>query len=236
MPTFPDVEPQEPLEQLFDDVWRVHGSVQFKPLVRIGRNMVVLRDGDELTLVNSVRLNAAGESALEALGKVSHIVRIGIHGMDDAYYLDKYGARMWSLPDVEVVNGATATDTLGADEPTPFADLDLFVFQDTVKPEAALLLKRHGGLLITCDAIQHYEPSALNSVLANVVTGVMGFKHPAQIGPPWRKFMTPEGGTLRPDFERLAALPFKHLIGAHGGLLRDDGPAKLRATIERVYG
>ncbi|MGK0360170.1 MAG: hypothetical protein ACI9U2_002483 [Bradymonadia bacterium] len=42
--------------------------------------------------------------------------------------------------------------------------------------------------------------------------------------------------TLKPDFDRLVALPFKHLVGAHGGLLRDDGPALLWACIARTYG
>jgi len=48
--------------------------------------------------------------------------------------------------------------------------------------------------------------------------------------------MTPEGGTLRPDFERLVALPFEHLIGGHGGLCRGDARLRLRETITRVFG
>ena len=63
----------------------------------------------------------------------------------------------------------------------------------------------------------------------------MGFKHPAQIGPPWRKMMTPEGGSLKPDFDRLVQLPFKHLIGAHGGLASDNANELLRATIARTF-
>ena len=63
----------------------------------------------------------------------------------------------------------------------------------------------------------------------------MGFmKRPAQIGPPWRKMMTPEGGSLRPDFERLASLDFAHLIPAHGRPLMDSAKQDVRATIEAV--
>ena len=57
-----------------------------------------------------------------------------------------------------------------------------------------------------------------------------------EIGPPWRKKQTPANGTLKPDFERLADLPFQRLIGGHGGLLESNGPALLRASIERELG
>ena len=39
--------------------------------------------------------------------------------------------------------------------------------------------------------------------------------------------------SLRPDFERLAALPFDKLIGGHGGLASSGAQALLAASIER---
>lgn len=65
---------------------------------------------------------------------------------------------------------------------------------------------------------------------------MLGFRHPAQFGPPWRRLMTPPGGSLRADFERLASLPFDKLIGGHGGLLQSNASQALQATIERTYG
>ncbi len=86
---FPPAEPHGDLQLIFENAWFVTGSVPFKPLVRLVRNMVVLRHEGELTLVNAVRLNAEGELALDALGKVAHIMKIGGHGMDDAHYADR---------------------------------------------------------------------------------------------------------------------------------------------------
>jgi hypothetical protein len=64
----------------------------------------------------------------------------------------------------------------------------------------------------------------------------MGFlKRPAQIGPPWLKMMTPENGTLRSDFERLASLNFAHLVGAHGAPLMNTAKQDLAATIEATF-
>ncbi len=47
--------------------------------------------------------------------------------------------------------------------------------------------------------------------------------------------MTPPGGSLKADFERLAKLDFAHLIAAHGGPLRDTAREDLQATIEATF-
>jgi len=234
MSQYPAVMPHHGLKPICEDAWYLQGSVDFKPLVRLVRNMVVLRHEGALTLINSVRLNAKGEAALDVLGKVTHVVKIGIHGMDDAYYADRYGATLWDVPGAD--HGDRPQPRVMSAEDLPHPGLSLFLFKDTKRPEAALVLNAGGGVLITCDSIQHWEPSDLMSLPAKLITKVMGFKHPANIGPPWCKLMTPEGGSLRPDFERLAALPFQQIIGGHGGLCKTNGPALLRATITRVYG
>ena len=230
---FPAVEPHGSLQPIFDDAWFVTGSVVFKPLVRLARNMVVLRHDGELTLINAVRLDAAGLAALDALGKVAHVIRVGIHGMDDGFYVDHYGAKYWSVAGKERADGLTPDHILAVDSPLPVPNARIFLFELTNSPEAALLVERDGGLLVTCDSVQHWAPSDLMSFPAKLITRFMGFMQPAQIGPPWRKAQTPASGTLKPDFERLADLPFTRLIGGHGGLLDNDAPARLRESIAR---
>ena len=220
---FPPVQPHGSLEPIFEDAWYVTGSVVFKPLLRLPRNMVILRHGGELTVINSVRLDAAGEAVLDALGKVTHVMKIGFHGMDDAYYVNRYEAKMWTVGD----------SSLSEDSQLPFPDARVFMFKQTVVPEAALLVEREGGLLITCDSVQHWVPKDVMSRAAKIVTRLIGFQQPAQIGPPWRKRQTPPDGSLKSDFERLADLPFQCLIGGHGGLLERNGPTLLRASIQR---
>lgn len=227
--SFPKAMPHDPLERIFDDAWFVTGTVMLKPFVRLIRNMVVLRHEGTLTLVNPVRLGADGEAELERLGTVTHLVSVGGHAMDNAYYVDRFGAKVWSVRPLE------GAEPLREDGPLPLPGVRLFRFRDTLQPEGALLVEREGGLLITCDAIQHWTPHRLMSPGARIITALLGFKHPAQIGPPWRKVMTPPGGTLKPDFDRLARLPFEMLIGGHGGLLRDDAAAVLRGSIARNY-
>lgn len=227
---FAAVEPHNDIEEILTDVFRVSGSVVFAPLMRLTRNMIIVREGSALTLVNAVRLNPETEAKLEALGTVKNVVKIGVHSMDDAYYIDRFGTTSWALPGVE--HGASPRRLTSED--LPFA-CRLFVFEHTVEPEGALLLERDGGLLITCDSVQNWEHTEGCSAAAKVATKLMGFMRPAQIGPPWRKRMTPKGGSLKPDFDRMVELPFSHLIGGHGEPLNDKANELLRATITHTW-
>ncbi|MBK7584387.1 MAG: hypothetical protein IPI67_29800 [Myxococcales bacterium] len=236
MADHPAAEPHGPIQEIADGVFWVQGSVRMGPGVRIPRNMVVVRAGEDLTLISAVRLSAAGEAELERLGKVRHVVKIGaFHGMDDAHSVERFKASYFALP------GGTRESEPKPDRelsPTslPFDDAELFCFEQTKKKEAALLVKRDGGILITCDAVQNWPDTSGCSPMAKVVTRLFGFtKRPAQIGPPWRKGMTPEGGSLRGDFERLAALEFRHLIGGHGAPLRDTARTDLAATVRATF-
>ena len=234
MTDLPGLEPHGSLQEFAPDIYTLTGSVVMAPLLRLPRNMVVVRSGGDLTLINAVRLNDEGLEALDALGAVKHVVKIGMHGMDNAFYVQKYGARLWALPGVEHGHGQKTTDELSEDN-LPFAGCRLFAFEATNQPEAALLHEK-AELLITCDSVQNWTSTEGCSPAASLVTRMMGFIKPAQIGPPWRKRMTPKGGSLQPDFERLASLPFRHLIGGHGDPLRDHAKDRFKETIKRVYG
>ena len=56
MPPFPPALPHGALTEVFQNVFVVTGSFRFGPGLNITRNMTVVREGGELTIVNSVRL------------------------------------------------------------------------------------------------------------------------------------------------------------------------------------
>ena len=100
MTEHPAALPHGPIEEVADGIFRVQGSTRMGPGMRITRNMAIVRTGDELTIVHSVRLSPEGESQLEKLGTVKNVVKIAhFHGLDDPYYLDRFGATYWALPD-----------------------------------------------------------------------------------------------------------------------------------------
>jgi hypothetical protein len=61
------------------------------PFTYITRSMIIVKSGDEVAVLNTVRLDSAGEAALDKLGRVSHIVNLTAnHGCDDPYFVHKY--------------------------------------------------------------------------------------------------------------------------------------------------
>jgi hypothetical protein len=233
---FPDACAHEPIREIAPDVFFAPGSIRMAPLMQFSRNMVIVRDGGDLTLVNPIRLSPAGESELEKLGRVRHIIRLGVfHGIDDAYSVERFGAQFWCqagsdhypepIPDHELTEGG----------PLPIPDAALFVFHEITKPECALLLRRGNGLLLTCDGIQHYANYQRQSLLAKLMMPFIGFPKRALIGPFWLKGLTPDGGSIRPDFDRLLELDFDALVSAHGTPLMEGARDAVRHAVEQAY-
>ena len=89
---FLPAQPHQDMEELGNDIWWVPGTMKMNWYMTVSRNMVIVRSGDELTLLNPIRLDANGEAALEQLGQVRHLVRLGcFHGCDDAYLKQRMG-------------------------------------------------------------------------------------------------------------------------------------------------
>ena len=207
------------------------------PGMQINRNMVVVRQNGELTIVNPVRLSSQEETALEALGTVKHVVRLGYHhGVDDPYYVDHYSAQFWCQAGSDKFPTPKPTQILEQGAELPIADAELFAFKETKFPECALLLRQHGGLLITCDSIQHHSDWSYCSFAARIVMRMMGFSHTTFVGPPWKKTMTLKGGSIQPDFQRLLELDFKHLIAAHGRVCRDHAHDQVKTAVAKAFG
>ena len=155
--SYAPVTPHDPIEEIGPDLFMVRGSVQLNPLMRITRNMAVVRHQGELSLVNPIRLDEAGEQQLRSLGEVARILRTGpLHGLDDPYYVDHFGAELWTPGPSETYPEPKADHTLSEGGPLPFPGARAFAFRGTKQAECALLLERDPGVLLTCDAVQHY--------------------------------------------------------------------------------
>lgn len=236
MTEYAPAHPHDPPEAIGDGVFMVRGSIKMNPLVKITRNMAVLRHGGELTLINPIRLTPRGEAQLKALGGIRRIMRLGpFHGIDDPYYVDTFGAEFWCQPGGRAYPGPAIDRELGPGCELPFPDAELFCFEGTVQPESALLLRSDGGLLLTCDALQHYGDYRHNNLLARVMMPFIGFPKTTVVGPIWLKAMTPPGGSLEPEFRRLLELEFDRLLAAHGSLLAGGARDAVAAAVDRAF-
>lgn len=233
---YPPACPHESMRKIGPDIFFLPGSIQMNPLMRISRNMVIVRNGGELALLNPIRLTADGEAAVEALGIVRHVVRLGaFHGVDDAYTVARFGAEFWCQAGSNVYPEPKPDHELQEGGPLPLTDAELFVFREPRKPECAVLLRRGSGLLITCDSIQHYGDYERQSLLARLIMPLIGFPKRALVGPFWLKGLTKEGGSIRPDFDRLLELEFDALVSAHGTPLMQGAKEAVRQAVDRAF-
>ena len=215
--------PHGSIDEVFPNVFVVRGLFKLGLGMAFDRNMTVVRTGDRLVAINSVRLTDDGEAALAKLGKLEHVIRIGMaHGADDPYFVERFGATLWGPPGIK--HAVAAKELTDADKPV---DAEVFRFEHGKGSEAALVLPVDGGVLVTCDSYQNWTTFEHCSWAARQLMRPMGFG-PTMIGGPWAKRMGPE---VRKDFERLAERPFRHLIPGHGSVLRDDAKPKLGGAI-----
>jgi hypothetical protein len=237
MQQFPPALSHGAIEEVFPDVFFVSGAMEtvLQDIDwKFSRNMTVVRDGERLIIVNSVRLDETGLAELDRLGRVTDVVRLGsLHGRDDPFYVDRYAAEYWAMSGMEHETGLQATRTLKPDDSLPISDASLFEFQTTQIPEGILHLDRDGGILIACDALQNWHaPDEFFSDSSRELMQQMGFFTPANLGPVWVQRATPEGD----DFARLKELAFRHTLCGHGQPLRDTAHEDYSATISKLFG
>lgn len=236
---YPPAEPHGAIEEIFEDVFWLQGSVTIEsvsPDLRINRNMVVIREGEALSVIGPVRLSEEGEAALDKLGRVEHVIRIGAnHGMDDAYCVARYGAAFWSPVGSLRYPEPKPQHILQPGGSLPFDGGTVFAFENIALPEAAILLEREGGILITADSLQHWKDWSGCSPAALEFFDQMGFSKTTIIGPVWLRRLTPEGSSMKPDFERLLELEFKHHIAAHGAPCLGNAHALATAAVTTTF-
>jgi len=231
---YPPPSPHGPPEAIGDDLFVVYGSFRANPLVRFTRNMAVVREGDALTLINAVRVDDAGLQALERLGEVRHVLRLGpMHGMDDPFYVDRYGAAFWAFPDGSRYTTPPIDHPLGEGAELPFGRAALFVFGHLRQTEGAILLERDPAVLLTCDAIQSYATAPHkphSTLLARLLMPLLGFPNKTLVGPIWVKLLAEDRAAVQAEFARLLRLEFDQLLSAHGVFM----PGGAHEAVERA--
>lgn len=235
MSSFPPALAHNAIEEILPDLFFVSGAMETVLMDldwQFSRNMTIVRDGERLILINTVRLSDDGLKELDRLGRVTDVVRLGaLHGRDDAFYLDHYQAQYWAMPGLEPEEHPT-TQTLSATSPLPIDDAALFQFETTNIPEGVLHLRRDGGILIACDALQNWlEPDKHFCDASRRRMEQMGFFTPANVGPVWLQAAEPAAD----DFSRLKVLNYKHVLCGHGQPLLNSAKEEFNATFSRLF-
>jgi len=226
--TFPPALPHGSLDEVLPGVHFVTGQMKMNALMAFDRNMTVVQHDGGLVVFNSMRLSDEGLAALDALGKVTDVVRIGAyHGRDDAFYVDRYGATLWA-PEGCSRDLDPKPLVEGAELPIPGAEV--FCFRSTKKPECLVFLPLHGGLVIPCDALQNWlgPHPEYTSFAAKLFMRPMGFFRPTSPGAGWVKSEKPDMA----EFQRLLdGWDFENLLPAHGAPVLGGAKAAYQANI-----
>ena len=241
---FPTVFPHGDIDELFADIFFVTGSVSMSvPLpLRFSRNMVIVRQGESLTLINSLRLDEARLAKLDALGKVENVIRLaGFHGMDDPFYKDRYGAKIWAVKGQVYAPGVTNAETapkdgyfqadveMDANTELPIAGATLTTF-NCKAGEGILRLDREGGILVCGDSLQNWISTEYFNLPASLMMRLMGFIKPHNIGPGWLKAAKPDIAEVKAILD----LEFEHLLPVHGTPVKGDAKNKYRPVIQKL--
>jgi hypothetical protein len=227
------------IREVFPDVFFVTGTIKMGGPIRFSRNMTIVREGGRLILVNTVRLDEAGLAALDKLGKVTDVLRIaGFHGMDDPFYAERYGAKVWAVRGHKYTEGfeqnveAYFAPQVEMDAHTalPIEGARLHVIRSRV-PEAILVLPRSGGVLVTGDALQNWGTTdEFMSFVTKPMMRMMGFIRPHNVGPAWHKQTKPP----KEDMVGILSLGFDKVLPAHGTPVLENAETLYRPAITRV--
>jgi hypothetical protein len=238
----PAALPHGEIREVFPGVFFTTGTMRMAgPIpVRFSRNMTIVREGERLVIVNSVRLTEEGLRRLDGLGKVTDVLRIaGYHGMDDPFYKERYGARIWA------VKGQRYTAGFGRKTAEPYFMPDVEMDATTELPlsgakvyvlgsrpaEGLLLLERAGGILVSGDCLQNWHRTdGYFNLLSKLMMKRMGFIKPHNVGPAWLKQANPPIDELRGILD----LGFEHVLPAHGAPVQGGAKEKYRPRIEQL--
>ena len=256
MPRFPPALSHDDITLVppLDGVYFVVGTARFAAGIRVSRAMTILRseDGGGLTLVNTVRLNEVGLAALDALGRVEHIVRLGgagggsdgggagggaVHGQDDPFYKDRYpSATVWAMEGVSysnIVKGFTADKALSPSS-LPMPNYRLLTIPSARLPEALLLVEHaKGNIVISGDPLQNFGEKS-NSHFSFLGAGLIrmaGFMKDCNVGP---GFVSYSKCDVRDLAKLLDENEFEHVLPCHGTPVIGDARTKYRPAVDAL--
>ncbi|MBA2710310.1 MAG: hypothetical protein H0U57_06955 [Tatlockia sp.] len=196
------------------------------------RNMIIIREKTNLSLINTVRLTEEGLQELEKLGKIVNVVRIGaFHDRDDDFYCNRYQAKLWALPGMKHKNNRQTDIELTPNGTMPFSNSSLVIFKTSIVSEGIFIINE--DVIVSCDSIKNWEnPDPFFSETTANAYEKAGFFGKAKVSKIWREHCQVQLS----DFMQLKDFNFKHLLSAHGEPLLNLDKNQLLESIKSQYG
>ncbi len=222
--------PHREVLEILPSVYSVTGTMRLFGLFQYSRNMVILKEGSDLAIVNPVRVNEFELNKIRKLGNIKHIFKIGrLHSVDVPFYMDKFSPKLWVSEGDDALPEYKADYFFNEYSVLPFMKIKVIPIASSKLPETILLVLSDGGCLLSCDAFVNMTTDPM----ANWLTGKLSklLPQPTFIGPNWIKLAKP------PKKEMLQVLDhkFSHLVSAHGPPVLNDAYEQLNQYLKAYY-
>lgn len=233
MQNFPDPLAHGELINVVEGIYCVRGRFKMGPGIAIGRTMTVVDGGDGLVVLNAVRLSDRAQDELDAIGKVTHLIKLSdSHSVDESFYADRYKPTVWSLPGADM--GKLSVDrTLGPEGPVS-GGVVVDYGETRGWREGAYWVPMGGGTLVTCDSVQNCVDTEGASFGGRMIMSVMGFKGGVVVPPMWKRVHKLSGDGVSKTLAGLTDLSFANLVTAHGPPITGGADTMLRSAVERA--
>ena len=221
--------PHGKIQKVFDNIWFVKGQLKmpFAVPMNISRSMTIIKnkEDNELTLINTMRMSEEALAELETIGKITNVIKLGgFHGRDDAFYQERYGAKVFAVegqtysrkmkPSSDSEHGYMQPDVwINKNSELPIKNSSLIIFSSCNPPEGILLLEQDGGIIVNSDVLQN-TPCAdgYENLPMRIMMKMMGFFKPYGIGQGWLKIAKPK----KEEILSLLNYEFEHVLPGHG--------------------
>ena len=221
--------PHQRIQKEYENIYSLMGSMQLLKIFKYSRNMVILKDRNNLCLVNPVRLDETEEKKLLALGNIHSILKLGrLHSVDLPYYMDKFSPKLWASTNDSFVkeNKYEIDIDLETNPKLPILEVQIYSFKTSKQNEAIAFLPQDEGIVMACDALVNMKQSdPMGNWLVRTLSKLL--PEPTYIGPNWFKVMKPS----KEDFEEIVKFKFNKMIPAHGPILDYKADEKIRDYI-----
>lgn len=222
--------PHQTITQNFENIYSLTGSMQLFGIFKYSRNMVILKEGNKLCLVNPVRLNEAEEEKLLNMGTIYSVLKLGrLHSVDVPYYMEKFSPKLWTSSKDSFVQSRNYNIDIDLEKNNslPFMNMQIYSFKTSKENEAVAFLPQNNGILLSCDALVNMKKvDPMANWLVRTLSKLL--PEPTYIGPNWYKAMKP----LRRDFHKVLEFKFDKMIPAHGSVLKDNASKKISLYLE----
>jgi hypothetical protein len=223
--------PHQIITKNYESIYSLMGSMKLFGVFKYSRNMVILKDGENLCLVNPVRLSEKEEQKLISMGKVHSILKLGrLHSVDLPYYMDKFSPKLWASSNDSFVQKHNYNIDLDLEKvkSIPFLGLQIYNFKTSKENEAVAFLPQDNGIILACDAfvnMKKIDPMA--NWLVKTLSKLL--PEPTYIGPNWFKVMKPK----KIDFDNILKFEFESMIPAHGPILKPKASKEIKDYVNR---